>query len=129
MRRFLFYLATVLLTFGVGISSWFFSTFNPTKSPHVEPLRIHVSLAKERMNESFPNPKYHIYEINVENVGDKTIQGFALIYEDSYGRGYLSPCFSCKDQILRPGETKTRMVGGYTEGLKVWLDEVRFAKE
>lgn len=81
------------------------------------------------MNESFPNPKYHIYEISVENVRDKIVQGYALIYEDSYGRGFLAPCFSCKDQILRPGEAKTRRIGGYSEGLRVWLDEVRFAED
>jgi len=126
MKRLTLYLAVAALTFGIGISSQITRRPYSSTPHHPEILRIHVSLAKEHMNESFPNPAYHIYEISVENVSDRTVRGYALNYEDTYGPGYLAPC-SCDGQTLRPGETKTRMVGGFTEGLKVGLDEVRFA--
>jgi hypothetical protein len=126
MKRLTIYLAAALLTFSLGIFSRVAVSFQWTKPRHSKPVRIHVSLAKERMNESFPNPNYHIYEISVENVSDKTIQGYALMYETSSGRGYLAPCYSCKDQTLLPGETKIRSAAGYDKTLTVWLDEVRF---
>ncbi|HUQ32696.1 MAG TPA: hypothetical protein VM095_11285 [Pyrinomonadaceae bacterium] len=106
------FIAAALLTFSLGIFSHVTISFQWTKPRHSEPVRIHVSLAKERMNENFPDPNYHIYEISVENVSDRTIQGYALMYETSSGRGYPAPCCSCENQTLLPWETKIRSTAG-----------------
>lgn len=128
MKRLILYLSVALLTFVLGLFSWFANPLRWLKAEPAEPLRIHVISTNKvpgemLVNESGPSQLY-VVEVKVENVSDKTIAGYALGYEGLHGRGALPP-FS-ERQILKPGESQWRVITSADEYPRVWVDFVNF---
>jgi hypothetical protein len=129
MNRCILCSAVALLTFGIGVSVRLSLSHDKAEAYSPAPLLIHVSPVGESAGGAASDGEYKIYEVRVENVSGKTVRGYSLFYENSYGRGFMARCSSCEEQILLPGESKVRVTEGFRGMPRFWIDEVRFAGE
>ena len=122
MKRLTLHLSIALLTFCLGISAWFVNPLGRIHSRLCQPLRIRV-LSKTELVMTHGD-RVPAINVLVENVGKKTVRGYALRYESENGYGATVPQPDL--QILRPGESQIRAIPFLNEDIRVWADFVNF---